>query len=100
MKFNYVVYKLTFPNGKIYIGKDIGGSGHSMRYFGSWNNRIVESDFSKEQLADFTLRKEIIFESASKAEVSAKESELIRLYRSNEPEIGYNQSHRRRIKKD
>ena len=22
MKFSYVIYKLTFPNGKIYIGKD------------------------------------------------------------------------------
>jgi hypothetical protein len=27
--FKYVVYRLTFPNGKIYIGKDIGGDGHS-----------------------------------------------------------------------
>ena len=34
MHFKYVVYKLTFPNGKIYIGKDIGGEGHSLRYFG------------------------------------------------------------------
>ena len=24
--FKYVVYKLTFPNGKIYIGMDIGNS--------------------------------------------------------------------------
>ncbi|CTQ54758.1 hypothetical protein LP7551_03293 [Roseibium album] len=34
-KLGYVVYKLTFPNGKIYIGKDIGGEGHSLRYVNS-----------------------------------------------------------------
>jgi hypothetical protein len=90
MKFKYVVYKITFPNGKIYIGKDIGGSGHSLRYFGSWNNELVEKDFSKQQLNTFTLTKEILFESESKDEVSKKENELIINYRSNVPEIGYN----------
>ncbi len=96
MKFKYVVYKLTFPNGKIYIGKDIGGAGHSIRYFGSWNNALVEQDFTKEQLSDFSIRKEIIYESDDKQEVSQKESDLIVLYRSNEESIGYNQTHRRR----
>jgi len=95
-KFQYVVYKLTFPNGKIYIGKDIGTDGHSMRYFGSWHNSDVEQDFTKEQLADFSLRKEIIFESPSKEEVTKKESELIRLHKSSDPAIGYNRTHRKR----
>ncbi len=96
-KYQYVVYKLTFPNGKIYIGKDIGGSGHSMRYFGSWDNYTVESDFTKEQLADFTLRKEILFESPNKEETTRKESELICAHKSNDPTIGYNRTHRKRI---
>lgn len=95
--FLYVVYKITFPNGKIYIGKDIGGSGHSLRYFGSWDNRTVESDFPKEQLMHFTLVKEILFESPSKEDVTAKESELIRYYKSSDPAIGYNRTHRKRI---
>lgn len=86
----YVVYRLTFPNGKIYIGKDIGASGHSLRYFGSWDNDLVEKDFSKKQLADFTLRKEIIFESPDKAEVTKMEIALIRAHRANDPAIGYN----------
>jgi len=98
MKFKYVVYKLTFPNGKIYVGKDIGGSGHSIRYFGSWNNAAVENDFTKEELSDFTLRKEIIFESDSKEEVSKKEYELILNFNSNNPLIGYNRTHRTKIK--
>jgi hypothetical protein len=41
MHFKYVVYKITFPNGKIYVGKDEGGLGHSLRYFGSWDNALV-----------------------------------------------------------
>lgn len=95
-KLLYVVYRVTFPNGKIYIGKDIGEPGHSLRYFGSWDNLTVEADFTTDQLRDFTLRKEILFESSDKAVVSAKESELIRLHKSNDPNIGYNRTHRRR----
>ena len=94
MHLDYVVYKLTFPNGKIYIGKDVGGSGHSLRYFGSWNNEIVQKDFTKEQLLDFTIRKEILFESTDKEEVGRKEAEYICTLKSNEPKIGYNQTHR------
>ena len=40
-KLPYVVYMITFPNGKIYVGKDIGGEGHSLRYFGSWSNAAL-----------------------------------------------------------
>ena len=69
MHFEYVIYKITFPNGKIYIGKDIGGKGHSIRYFGSWDNNIVSKDFSKEDLMNFTLTKEILFESLDKIEI-------------------------------
>jgi hypothetical protein len=96
MKFLYVVYKLTFPNGKIYVGKDIGSTGHSLRYFGSWDTEIVERDFTKEELSDFTLRKEIIFESNDKSEVSRKEGEFIISLKSNDPAIGYNQTYKPR----
>ena len=95
-KLQFVVYKITFPNGKIYVGKDIGGLGHSIRYFGSWDNETVEADFTSDQLRSFVLHKEIIFESPSKKDVSRREAELIRALRANDPEIGYNRSHRRR----
>lgn len=90
MHFKYVIYKITFPNGKIYIGKDVGGEGHSLRYFGSWDNNIVAQDFEKDQLVSFTLTKEILFESNDKTEVSSKEADYIRLHRSNEHDVGYN----------
>ena len=99
-KLRYVVYKITFPNGKIYIGKDIGGAGHSLRYFGSWHNASVEADFGSADLMDFTLRKQILFESDCKDEVSRMESELIRSHYSSDPMIGYNRSHRPRTKVD
>jgi len=84
-----VIYKITYPNGKIYIGKDLTDS---INYFGSADSEFIEKDFSREQRRDFTIRKEIIWESdvASDREVSAKEIEFIRVLRSNDPDIGYN----------
>ncbi|CAM8666109.1 GIY-YIG_HE_Tlr8p_PBC-V_like domain containing protein [Comamonadaceae bacterium] len=95
--FLYVVYKITFPNGKIYVGKDEGGLGHSLSYFGSWDNSLVEKDFSKAELQDFVLRKQILFESMDKLEIRRMESEFIRNLKSNDPAIGYNQTHRKQL---
>jgi hypothetical protein len=92
--FKYVVYKVTFPNGKIYVGKDIGTGGHTIRYFGYWNNALVEQDFSKEQLMKWTLTREILFESSDKQLISIKEGEFIRALKSNDPAFGYNLTHR------
>ena len=85
-----VIYKITYPNGKIYIGKDLTDS---ITYFGSPSNEIVEKDFTREQKRDFTVRKEIIWESddATDSEVNKKEVEFINLYKSNYSAIGYNQ---------
>jgi len=84
-----VIYKITYPNCKIYIGQDLTDS---INYFGSANNELIEKDFTREQKKDFTIRKEIIWESetATDAEVSKKETEFILKFRSNQPEIGYN----------
>ena len=85
-----VIYKITYPNGKIYIGKDLTDS---INYFGSANNALIEGDFTREQKRDFTIRKEILWESdtATDKEVSKKEVEFINHYKSNNPEVGYNQ---------
>jgi hypothetical protein len=93
-----VIYRITYPNGKIYVGKDLTDS---INYFGSADSRLIERDFSREQRRDFTIRKEIIWESdaASDSEVSAREIEFIRVLRSNDPYIGYNQWPRRNDEK-
>ncbi|NJN90146.1 MAG: GIY-YIG nuclease family protein [Leptolyngbyaceae cyanobacterium SL_5_14] len=85
-----VIYKITYPNGKIYIGQDLTDS---INYFGSANNKLIEKDFTREQRKDFVIRKEILWESetASNQEVNAKELEYILLFRANNPNIGYNQ---------
>jgi hypothetical protein len=96
VSLNYVVYKLTFPNGKIYIGIDTQKGGHRINYFGSWSDKLVEKDFTQEQLCDFTIRKEILFESTDKEEVRKRESEYIRELNSNDLRIGYNQTCKKR----
>lgn len=84
-----IVYKITYPNGKVYVGKDLTGSAN---YFGSANSKLIEQDFTAEQRRDFSIRKEVLWEShiASDEEVNAREVEFIRFFRSNDPEIGYN----------
>jgi len=84
-----VIYKITYPNGKICIGKDLTGT---IDYFGSPDSTLIEKDFSREQRREFTVRKEILRESdsASDSGVSVKEAEFIRLYQFNDPRVGYN----------
>ena len=65
---------ITYPTGKIYIGKDLIGS---FRYFGSPNMDVVNADFEslpREQQLDYSVRKQILWESedCSDAEVNAE----------------------------
>ncbi len=79
----------AYPNGKIYVGMDLTGT---FRYFGSVDSKRLEADFTSEQRRDFTIRREILWESedATNAEVRRTEVEFIRKFRSNDPSIGYN----------
>lgn len=90
-----VVYKITYPNGKSYIGSDLTDSAN---YFGSASSELIRNDFTREELRDFTIRKEILWESedATKSEVLRIEGKFIRDLRSNDPAVGYNRTHRRR----
>jgi hypothetical protein len=84
-----VIYKITYPNGKIYVGQD---RTDSINYFGCASSELIARDFTREQRRDFTIRREILWESesASHSEVSQKEAEFIRALRSNDPAVGYN----------
>ncbi len=85
-----VIYKITYPNNKIYIGKDLTDS---INYYGSADSKIIEKDFSRDERRVFIIKKEILWESedASNNEVNRKELDFIKKYRSNDPVIGYNQ---------
>jgi hypothetical protein len=84
-----IIYKITYPNGKIYIGKDLTDS---INHFGSADVELIAKDFTRKQRRDFTIRKEILWESetATNEEVNRREIELIRLHRANDPTVGYN----------
>ncbi|WP_100330467.1 GIY-YIG nuclease family protein [Bacillus xiapuensis] len=86
-----VIYMITYPNGKIYIGKDLTDN---INYFGSASSKLIAKDFTREQRKDFTIRKQILWESetATDKEVNVKEVEYIRKFQSNNPSIGYNQT--------
>jgi diphthamide synthase subunit DPH2 len=87
-----VIYKITYPNGKIYVGKD--STGDNLRYFGSPNREYLEKDFTPEQQMDITVRKEILFsaEQISESELLKKEAEFIVQYGANNPAKGYSHS--------
>ena len=84
-----VIYKITYPNGKIYVGKDLTDT---ITYFGSADSRLIAADFTREQRRDYTVRRQILWESetATDAEVAAKEIAFITALRSNHLDIGYN----------
>jgi hypothetical protein len=73
------VYKITYPNGKIYVGMDLTGT---ILYFGSPSaHEQIAADFDIEaHRLELTLRKEILWESetATDAEVRVKESRSVR----------------------
>jgi hypothetical protein len=84
-----VVYKITFPNGKVYIGMDLTDT---LTYFGSFKRELVAADFTPEQRRHFSLTKDILWESetATDQDVRRVEMEMILTHRSNDPAVGYN----------
>ncbi|MEY4752152.1 MAG: hypothetical protein RIQ60_4366 [Pseudomonadota bacterium] len=85
-----VVYKITYPNGKIYVGMDLTDS---INYFGSASAELIARDFDDDARRDFTVRKQILWESttATDEEVRLMEVEIIKSLKANVPAVGYNQ---------
>ena len=89
------IYKITYPNGKIYVGMDLT---RSVLYFGSPSaaEQIARDHEAQRLDFTFTLHKQILWESetATDAEVRAMEMQLIRETGANNPDIGYNKTPR------
>jgi hypothetical protein len=85
-----VIYKITYPNGKIYIGQDVTDS--IMTYFGSGDHDYINNDPTLKDLKDFTIRKEILWkrEDVSPQELKQIEDDFIISHGSNDPDKGYN----------
>jgi len=87
-----VIYKIIYPNGKIYIGLDLTDT---LNYFGSANSKLIEQDFTREQRRDFTIRKEILLEfpdTTDNSEIYRHEIALIVEHEANDPSKGYNRT--------
>lgn len=84
-----VIYKITYPNGKIYVGSDLTDD---ISYFGSANIEAIAKDFTRKQRRKFTVHREILWESATatNSEVLQMEIKWILKLKSNDPAIGYN----------
>jgi hypothetical protein len=86
-----IIYKITYPNGKIYIGKD---HTNSINYWGSADDEYIAKDFSEVDRVDMTIKRQIIWQSetATVTEVNRKEIEFIKESKSYLPEVGYNRN--------
>ncbi len=89
MDNNYVVYKHTFPDGKVYIG--CTKRNPFKRWDNGWgyyNNKLFMQAILL--VGWNNIKHEIIFEGLNKRKAYEIENEMILKYRSNEKEYGYN----------
>jgi len=57
-----IIYKITYPNGKIYVGQD---RTDSINYFGRASSNLIAKDFTQEQRRRFTVTRETLWESGT-----------------------------------
>jgi hypothetical protein len=99
----YIIYKITFINGKIYIGKDFSKNNINSGpfYMGSFNREFVYNDLIKTGWNGEDLpfvKREVLWQSNTDFDEERKtyfgylEHEFIKKYKSNQIEIGYNQT--------
>lgn len=85
-----LVYKYTFPNGKIYIGKTVNTiekrAGSNGVHYGS--NTLVGRAIRK--YGWINIKKEVIKDNLSNDEASELEKQLISEYNSTNRDVGYN----------
>ena len=88
---SYSVYKLTAPNGKVYIGitsrdpKIRWNSGNGYKYNKHFYDAIQKYGWKN-------IKKDVLYSGLSQEDAYRLEIELISKYRSNDREFGYNKS--------
>lgn len=88
-KYESVIYKITYPKGKIYIGSD---RTNDINYFGSAYSELIAADYNEEERKIFTITREILWgpEQITLSELLEKENEYIKRNEANNPQKGYN----------
>jgi hypothetical protein len=93
------VYKVTYPNGKIYVGRDTGWCAEFdyYRYVGTQSLRAKEKirrDIDEITGSDkkITITKELLYEAklCTVGHIKKKEIEFIRLLDATNESVGYN----------
>lgn len=86
-----VIYKVTYPNGKIYIGQD---RTDDINYFGSACTLDIRKDFKLSHYRDFTVRKQILkrVRNITIQELNKLERFYIQKFNSCDPAVGYNRT--------
>lgn len=84
----YKIYKLTSPEGKVYIGASINPKRRWKSGKGYTGCRRMNAAIERFGWDNF--EKEIILEGLTKEESELKEVEYIKLYKSNDVDYGYN----------
>lgn len=92
------VFKVTYPNGKIYVGSDTAMKA-SLDFFKYFGSPVKAKPEMKDELGKYllgnepyTLTKEILFaqENVRVGDVLKIEQEQIKLLNAKDPQIGYN----------
>ena len=91
------VYKIIFPNGKIYVGADWGRNAATdvVSYFGSFKKSatlILKEHEEHIKSKSFIITKEILYEAFNQTpeHIWAKEREFITMLDAKNPSVGYN----------
>ena len=89
------IYKITYPNGKIYVGQD---RTDDINYFGSAHSDTIAKDFTRKERRNFTITKEIIADvrNTTIQALNKLECRWIRKLNSADPTVGYNRTPRGR----
>jgi group I intron endonuclease len=89
MKNNYIVYKHTFPNNKVYIGITKNNKNRRWQYGNGYRRQpLIYRAIKKYNWNN--VKHEVLYNNLSKIEAESKEIELIKKYKSNNPKYGYN----------
>ena len=85
------VYKITYPNGKIYVGMDLTGTALYMGSPSAYEQIVADLELEPDRF-ELTLRKEILWESGTATDWQVRDMERQKILdtRANNPAIGYN----------
>ena len=83
-----VIYKITYPNGKIYVGQN---RTDSINYFGSANSDLIAQDFTREERRIFrSAEKSLGVRHRYSSRDDSQGVEFILALKANDPTVGYN----------